>query len=48
MSEPTVHIVDDDAAVRDALDSLFRSVGLQTRLFSTAQDFFKSGHAHDK
>jgi FixJ family two-component response regulator len=43
MSAPTVHIVDDDAAIREALDSLFRSVGLQTRLFCTAQDFRASG-----
>jgi FixJ family two-component response regulator len=30
-----VVIVDDEAAVRDSLDSLFRSVGLQTRLFAS-------------
>jgi len=30
---PFVAIVDDDPAVRDALDSLFRSIGLATRLF---------------
>ncbi|PXA76761.1 DNA-binding response regulator [Caulobacter sp. D4A] len=47
MSVPTVHIVDDDGAIREALDSLFRSVGLETRLFGNAQDFFRSGHAHD-
>jgi len=47
MSSPTVHIVDDDGPLREALDSLFRSVGLDTRLFGNAQDFFRSGHAHD-
>ncbi|MDQ1108101.1 FixJ family two-component response regulator [Stenotrophomonas rhizophila] len=31
-SPPLVVVVDDDAAVRDALDSLLRSVGLQTRV----------------
>ena len=34
-----VHIVEDDASLRAALDSLFRSVGLQTRLFGSAQEF---------
>ncbi|MBI1686461.1 response regulator transcription factor [Caulobacter hibisci] len=47
MSAPTVHIVDDDGSIRLALDSLFRSVGLETKLFGAAQDFFKSGHAHE-
>jgi FixJ family two-component response regulator len=47
MSGPTVHIVDDDGALREALDSLFRSVGLETRLFGAAQDFLRSGHVHD-
>ncbi|MDQ8031891.1 DNA-binding response regulator [Bordetella genomosp. 1] len=32
--EPLVIIVDDEAPVRDALDSLFRSVGLRTMLFA--------------
>jgi FixJ family two-component response regulator len=42
---PTVHIVDDDASLRIALDSLFRSVGLPTRSFASAQEFLQSGHA---
>ena len=29
--QPTIIIVDDDPEVRDALSSLIRSVGLQTR-----------------
>jgi FixJ family two-component response regulator len=41
---PTVHIVDDDSAIRTALDSLFRSVGHSTRLFGSAQEFLQSGH----
>lgn len=40
---PTVCVVDDDPAVRDALRSLFQSVGLQVRLFGAAQDFLQSG-----
>jgi FixJ family two-component response regulator len=35
----TVFIVDDDAAIRDALGSLIRSVGLDVRLFASAQEF---------
>lgn len=46
MSEPVVHIVDDDEALRTALDSLFRSVGLATRLYPTAQAFLDSGDAN--
>lgn len=46
MSDPIVHIVDDDAALRTALDSLFRSVGLATRLHGTAQAFLDAGEAH--
>jgi FixJ family two-component response regulator len=35
----SVYVVDDDASVRDAVDNLFRSVGLKVRTFSTAQQF---------
>jgi len=38
----TVLIIDDDISVREALDSLFRSVGLKTRAFASAQDFTTS------
>jgi FixJ family two-component response regulator len=34
-SSSTVIIVDDDAGIRTSLDSLFRSVGLETRLFGS-------------
>ncbi|ADG10541.1 response regulator transcription factor [Caulobacter segnis] len=47
MVAQTVHIVDDDAALREALDSLFRSVGLETRLFANAQAFLESGAAQE-
>ena len=47
MVAQTVHIVDDDASLRDALSSLFRSVGLETRSFGNAQEFLQSGHAQD-
>jgi FixJ family two-component response regulator len=34
-SSSIVMVVDDDAAIRASLDSLFRSVGLETRLFGS-------------
>jgi FixJ family two-component response regulator len=45
--EPTVHIIDDDQAMRDGLDSLFRSVGYKVHLFSNAADFLQSGKASE-
>src|ERR1700738_5263028 len=37
--QAVVFVVDDDAAVRDALSSLIRSVGLRVELFETAAEF---------
>jgi FixJ family two-component response regulator len=34
-----VHIIDDDASLRGALDSLLRSIGLQTHVFGTVREF---------
>lgn len=42
---PVVHIVDDDASLRDALDSLFRSTGLQTRQYGSAAAFMAAAPA---
>ena len=42
--EPTVVVIDDDAGIRDALQSLLRSVGLQVELFSSAQEYLDNGH----
>jgi FixJ family two-component response regulator len=39
---PTVMVIEDDAAVRESLDGLFRSVGLQVKLFSCVQDYLRS------
>ena len=36
--KPLVLVVDDDKSARDALEGLFRSVGLEVVLFSTAAD----------
>ncbi|WP_315720787.1 MULTISPECIES: response regulator transcription factor [unclassified Bradyrhizobium] len=41
-SNAIVIIVDDDAGIRAALDSLFRSVGLQTRLFGSPAELLGS------
>ena len=41
-AERTVFVVDDDAAVRETLSSLFRSVGLRVELFGSARDFAQS------
>ncbi len=37
--EAVVHIIDDDASLRSALDSLFRSTGLATRLYDSVNAF---------
>jgi FixJ family two-component response regulator len=38
-AEAVVHIIDDDASLRDALASLFRSVGLKIHSYGSARDF---------
>jgi FixJ family two-component response regulator len=38
---PLIHVVDDDASMRTALEGLFESVGLQTQTYATAEDFLK-------
>jgi RNA polymerase sigma factor (sigma-70 family) len=40
----TVFVIDDDAAMRDSLKDLIRSVGLRVELFASAQDFLRSEH----
>ena len=40
--QPVVLVIDDDASLRDALASLFRSVGLQVRTFAAAPEFLQS------
>ena len=39
LAEPTVFIVDDDEAVRDALSMLFRSAGRRVEAFASADEF---------
>jgi len=38
-----VFVIDDDASMRRSLDTLLRSVGLDVRLFSSAQEFTQAG-----
>jgi FixJ family two-component response regulator len=39
---PLVLVMDDDSSVRDALSSLFRSVGLRVELFASPAEFLKA------
>src|SRR5215217_5217355 len=39
LARPTIFVVDDDAAVRDALKLLLRSVGHTVETFGSAQEF---------
>ena len=39
-----VSIVDDDESIRQALEGLFRSVGLQAAAFASADEFLRSRH----
>jgi RNA polymerase sigma factor (sigma-70 family) len=41
-AEPTVFIVDDDEAMRDALHTLMKSVGMKTSLHAGADEFLAS------
>lgn len=41
--QPLVMIVDDDAALREALTQLLESAGLQTRCFASTRDLLTSG-----
>jgi FixJ family two-component response regulator len=48
MSEiPLITVVDDDAAIREAVQSLIRSVGLRAKGFASAPDCLQSGHLQD-
>lgn len=43
-----VHIIDDDASLRGALDSLFRSTGLETRQYESVAAFMAEARQPDK
>ncbi|PWC58982.1 hypothetical protein TSH7_21435 [Azospirillum sp. TSH7] len=39
LSVPTICVVDDDESIRESLDNFLRSVGMQVRTFSSAEEF---------
>lgn len=41
IDKPIVYVLDDDAAVRDSLEALFYSVGLETRSYSSPDVFLR-------
>jgi FixJ family two-component response regulator len=42
LREPVIYVVDDDTSMRQALDGLLRSIGLQVQTFETSRDFLAS------
>jgi FixJ family two-component response regulator len=44
---PLIAAVDDDEAIREAIQSLIRSVGLGAAVFASAEDFLQSDHLQD-
>lgn len=40
-----VYVIDDDASMREALEDLVSSVGLQVRLFASPKEFLESQHS---
>jgi two-component system, LuxR family, response regulator DctR len=42
VSDPTVHVVDDDAAIRDALSWLLRSRGVRARCWESGEAFLSA------
>src|SRR5260370_10572028 len=41
-SSTVVHVIDDDASIGAALESLLETIGLVTRTYRTAHDFLKA------
>jgi len=42
VSDATVFVIDDDASVRDSINLILSLKGMQTRLFSSAEDFLEA------
>lgn len=40
-----VGVVDDDYSVRESLESLIRSIGMEVRVFASAEEFLQSSHS---
>jgi FixJ family two-component response regulator len=45
---PTIFLIDDDQAVREALQGLFCSVGLQVEMFASAQAYLAAGISSER
>ena len=45
MSDATVFVIDDDASVRDSINLILSLKGMQTQLFSSAEDFLEACRA---
>jgi FixJ family two-component response regulator len=46
--EPLISIVDDDQAVREALQRMLRSYGFATAVFASAEQLLASGRPCDE
>ena len=44
---PLITVVDDDQAIREALESLLKSVGYRARVFASAEGFINSGDLNE-
>lgn len=44
---PVISIIDDDQSVRDAMESLVRSLGYTVATFSSAEEYLQSGRLRD-
>ncbi len=42
-ARPVIHVVDDDASVRTALERLLRAVGFEVETFASSQEFLDCG-----
>jgi FixJ family two-component response regulator len=43
---PLIAVVDDDISVRESLESLIRSVGLEVRVFASGEEYLNSAHPY--
>lgn len=43
---PLILVVEDDESMREALQSLLKSVGFRTAIFASAEDFLTEGNRH--
>ena len=44
---PLIAVVDDDISVRESLESLIKSVGLEVTVFASAEEFLSSSHPRE-